>query len=84
MNAFVSPKEFQTGEQLIFTKKICSANALNQCEALLFLAHRAAFLYTLSGLWGRDWKGKLCCPFLGCGGLEPIAKRVPSFCYFLA
>ena len=42
-NTFVSPKKFQTGEQLIFTKKICSANALNQCEALLFLAHRAFF-----------------------------------------
>ena len=32
------PRKFQTGEQLIFTKKICSANALNQCEALLFFA----------------------------------------------
>ena len=44
----------------------------------------AAFLHVVPDLWGRVWKGKPCCPFLGCGGLEPIAKRVPSFCYFLA
>ena len=44
----------------------------------------AAFLPAVSGLWGRVWKGKPCVPFLVCGGLEPITKRVPSFCYFLA
>nr|WP_294682616.1 hypothetical protein [uncultured Anaerotignum sp.] len=39
---------------------------------------RAAFLDILSGLWGRVWKGKPCCPFLGCGGLEPITKGAPK------
>ena len=60
---FVSPKEFQTGEQLIFTKKICSANALNQCEALLFLAHRAAFLPAVSGMVGKGLERETLLPF---------------------
>ena len=42
------------------------------------------FSLSFPALWGRVWKGKPCVPFLVCGGLEPIAKRVPSFCYFLA
>ena len=63
MNAFVSPRKFQTGEQLIFTKKICSANALNQCEALLFLAHRAAFLPAVSGMVGKGLERETLLPF---------------------
>ena len=63
MNAFVSPRKFQTGEQLIFTKKNCSANALNQCEALLFLAHRAAFLPAVSGIVGKGLERETLCPF---------------------
>ena len=55
-----------------------------QFYLFLLQALRAAFLPVVSDLWGRVWKGKPCCPFLGCGGLEPITKRVPSFCYFLA
>ena len=57
------PRKFQTGEQLIFTKKICSANALNQCEALLFLAHRAAFLPAVSGMVGKGLERETLLPF---------------------
>ena len=59
----MSPRKFQTGEQLIFTKKICSANALIQCEALLFLAHRAAFLPAVSGMVGKGLERETLCPF---------------------
>jgi len=63
MNALVSPKEFQTGEQLIFTKKNCSANALNQCEALLFLAHLRRFSPCRFRLVGKGLERETLCPF---------------------
>ena len=67
------PRKFQTGEQLIFTKKICSANALNQCEALLFLAHRAAFLPAVSGMVGKGLERETLLPF-------PRLRRFGTHC----
>ena len=46
----------------------------------LFRRNCAAFLPAVSGSWGRVWKGKPCCPFLVCGGLEPITKGAPNQC----
>ena len=71
------PSILLAGCFFIFRKLHC---LLHKCLQAL----RAAFPPVVSDLWGRVWKGKPCCPFLGCGGLEPITKRVPSFCYFLA
>ena len=55
-------EKVQTGEQLIFTRKFV-ANALNQCEALLFLAHRAAFLPAVSGMVGKGLERETLLPF---------------------
>ena len=35
------------------------------------------FSLSFPALWGRVWKGKPCCPFLVCGGLEPITEGAP-------
>ena len=53
----------------------------NSQKYLDFLAEKALYPCRFR-LVGRDWKGELCVPFLVSGGLEPISKRVPSFCYF--
>ena len=50
-----------------------------QFYLFLLQALRAAFLPVVSDLWGRVWKGKPCCPFLGCGGLEPHYETGSKF-----
>ena len=57
------PKEFQTGATLMLSKQIFGSHEPNQCEALLFLAHRAAFLPAVSGMVGKGLERETLCPF---------------------
>ena len=63
MNAFVSPRKFQTGATLLLSKQIFGSHEPIQCEALLFLAHRAAFLPAVSGMVGKGLERETLCPF---------------------
>ena len=57
------PKEFQTGATLMLSKQIFGSHEPIQCEALLFLAHRAAFLPAVSGIVGKGLERETLCPF---------------------
>ena len=63
MNAFVSPRKFQTGATLLLSKQIFGSHEPIQCEALLFLAHRAAFLPAVSGMVGKGLERETLLPF---------------------
>ena len=57
------PKEFQTGATLMLSKQIFGSHEPIQCEALLFLAHRAAFLPAVSGMVGKGLERETLLPF---------------------